>query len=167
MKSILSERVEVAGRIRIDLGAIPPKGAVIIVSTDADGTPGGLKSHILGPLGLDDERMPTTEALHRGYAVVRSPTFPGIVGFVVTVGDGDVAEATTRNLLSCLTDSQIASRSHVWIPLIGTGAGRLDLPQSLSGPFCRLLLTLTFWIGKPRGLQLQRQRAFQGLSSII
>lgn len=75
--------------------------------------------------------MPTVRALYCGYAIVRRRDFPGIVGFVVTVGDGDVTEAIVRNLRACLTDSQIEQQNDIWIPLLGMGAGRLKMTESM------------------------------------
>jgi hypothetical protein len=73
-----------------------PSGDVVFVSTDTEGSPGGLKSEILSKLNLKENIIPRAGDLESGYRFVSIHRNTQLC-FVVTVGKGDPAAALTKN----------------------------------------------------------------------
>jgi hypothetical protein len=103
-------------------------GDVILLPTDLAGTPGILNGEVLEKLGLNLSIIPGPNKLSRGYALINIRK--QWIGFVVTVGNGDVADMMARNLTAALRDKRLSKIKALWIPLMGTGAGKLPFELS-------------------------------------
>ncbi|MBY3175139.1 hypothetical protein HFO27_10900 [Rhizobium leguminosarum] len=114
--------------IRVELMA-PPEAEVIFLPTDAAGTPGQLNSEILDRLGLPIH-LPSSAELKPGYHIDKTPR--GLICFIVTVARRPTAEALRTNFGKALADPKIAGVTSIWVPLMGTGAGRLRHNESFS-----------------------------------
>jgi hypothetical protein len=115
--------------LQVEKGA-PPSGDIVFVSTDAIGSPGGMKEEILRQLKLSPDIVPNSEALSDGYRFVPQQGYT--ICFVVTVGRGLVESALTEHLAAALRSTEAYSAKRIWLPLMGTGAGNLTLDQSLN-----------------------------------
>lgn len=107
----------------------PPEAEVIFLSIDDHGTPGRLNTEILARLGVKAE-LPGAEMLRSGYAIV--PFEGGSLCYIVTVTSRPAARALTDNLRKALTAPLFDAAANLWIPLMGTGEGRLPPTQSFS-----------------------------------
>lgn len=109
--------------------AAPPMADVVFLPTDLSGTPGRLNSEILGRLGLP-KKLPHTTDLKKGYHVEQSAT--GLLCYVVTVADIPAPDALRTHLSQALADPSLGSVRSIWLPLMGTGAGRIPFNQSFA-----------------------------------
>lgn len=120
-------------RVELDRDA-PPDAQAVFVSTDANGNPGGLKTSVLERLRVPMNVTPKRDALLKGYSVIENvPINRRLLCFIVTVGVEEVAVQTAlkTNLEMCLRDERVQACTDLWIPLMGTGAGRLSADLSL------------------------------------
>lgn len=123
----------------------PPRADLIFLSTDSSGTPGELNSAILKELGLDQSVIPGRDRLLEGYALVRVRGI--LICFVVTVDSGTAERNLRENLSKALQDSEVWTVQSIWLPLMGTGAGKLSLSKSLT--LTTGVLRSTSWLTKP------------------
>lgn len=107
-----------------------PKGDAIFISTDAAGSPGGLKSQVLERLRVSPKRIPTAKMLAKGYHLLELPS--GWLCFVVTIAEQSAAAELAQNLRHALLDKRLRSAMHLWVPLMGTGAGGLTFDESFA-----------------------------------
>lgn len=128
--------------IHIRPGA-PPAGDVIFIPCDDAGSPGPLNTYILEALGLSTSLIPHPSQLLLGYWVIHEKASKLV--FVVTVGrGGGTPQLLTDNLRSALRDRSLKDASHIWLPLMGTGAGHLTPYESLG--ITRYALDQSGWI---------------------
>ncbi|MBM3644526.1 MAG: hypothetical protein FJX02_09330 [Alphaproteobacteria bacterium] len=106
----------------------------VFVSTDDVGTPGALNVHVLEQLGLGKSVLSDQREVLRehGYAVFEHGQT--LVVFIVTVSLAPTAVSLTQNLQSALKSIAVRSEgrsvNRVWLPLMGTGAGRMEFAES-------------------------------------
>lgn len=123
----------------------PPLADLVFLPTDSSGTPGNLNSDILKQIGLDTTIVPAPRDLSEGYALRHENGRQ--LCFVVTVSSGSTAKNLQANLSKALQDPALASAQSVWLPLMGTGVGKLALDKSLT--LTLNALRSTGWIARP------------------
>jgi len=123
----------------------PPLGDLVFLPTSSDSTPGELNSAVLQQLGLGLSVLPPPGGLKRGYALHRDNERQ--ICFVVTVGTGSTAKNLQTNLTKALKDPALISVTSMWVPMMGTGAGKLAFAKSLTVTLNAL--RATGWIAKP------------------
>lgn len=139
--------------IEVDSGSVPRPTDLAVTSTDEFGGGGQLNRLVMNAM-RSSEALVQEANLDKGYDIVA--TRSSHVAVVVTVGSQKTEALLENNLaraLSALSSVGIAGRD-LWIPLLGTGAGRLPLRESLRitlGCLKELLPTPTF---RPRRLRL-------------
>jgi hypothetical protein len=107
----------------------PVGGDLIFMSTNYTGNPGELNRYVLTALGLDTSAMPNEKELVAGYHVRAAGD--SLLCFIVTLGErGTVNENLESNLENALRDERLSKVSRVWLPLMGTGAGKLPAHRS-------------------------------------
>ena len=137
------------GQLLADVAVVrglDPKGEVVFLPTDSRGTPGRLNTAILKALGLSSTAMPRPLDLAQGFFLRRMQG--SWLCFVVSVGPAGAAQLLRDNLTAALRAPEIQSLTHLWIPLMGTGEGRLSYSQSES--IIRYCLTTSGWLAKPK-----------------
>jgi hypothetical protein len=107
---------------------VRPDGDLIFMSVDDNGARGALNGSVLRQLDLDTSIIPKAKELLPGYAIRRIGD--RLLCFVVTVGRDTTATMLATNLQNALNDSQLMLARHLWIPLMGTGTGKLSHAQS-------------------------------------
>lgn len=105
----------------------PPEADVIFLPIDSAGTPGKLNRMVRESLQLDMP-LPSREELSSGFALQH--TSRGLLCYVVTIANVPTREALARNLQAALDHIDVTVASTYWIPLMGTGDGRLDMDAS-------------------------------------
>jgi hypothetical protein len=137
-------------KLRFGKGLVP-KGDVVFASIDAAGNSGELNQYVLKRLKDDPSQLPSAEGLSEGFALRErleflvqegKPAQPRYIAFVVTVAPDDKpGELLLDNLTKALVAvSEITDVRSIWLPLMGTGEGKLSLLQSLSLTFAAILL---------------------------
>ena len=133
------------GNVRFSAGLRDVGGDVVFMPVDATGGLGTLNRQVLGALGLERSHLPDPPQLRQGYAIGEYPS--GRLCFVVSVGDGDTAEILRRNLTAALGDGSLRSARSLWLPLMGTGFGRLS--PSISREVTLGALQAAGWMEQP------------------
>jgi hypothetical protein len=115
-----------ASNIVLEVGG-DPHGDIIFISTNDTGMPGELSSSVLRRMGQDENLTPRPDLLAPGYAFLE-------IGkqkfcFIVTVAMTSTEQLLRRNLANALSQKMEEARE-LWIPLMGTGAGKLSFDQS-------------------------------------
>ena len=109
------------------------------MSVDEVGTPGQLNRYVLSQLELDVNVLPDARTLRPGFAIL--PHSRATLVFVVTV-NGRAPETNLRqNLTAALNSLKFEPGARIWIPLMGTGTGRLSYRDSLYAIYETLLIT--------------------------
>jgi hypothetical protein len=109
-------------------GAIPEQ-SVVFTSVDETGGIGQLSSYVMANCGIK-VKPPTQEELSKGFHIAKEGQRELV--FIVSV----TSEMTTKNALHTNLNKAIASLSStlegksIWLPLMGTGSGRLSYSQS-------------------------------------
>lgn len=116
-------------RHRIEVSRSPALCDVAIVSIDDAGSPGELNSFVLKELGYSIEMLPKREELKAGFKYLHFKGKKGIL-FIVTVGEESTRILLKKNLTKGIREMYRELIGSVWIPLMGTGAGRLKLEES-------------------------------------
>lgn len=116
-------------RIAVERGAVP-RGDFVFLSIDANGSLGAVNRYVLQTLDEDLSTLPGREELVPGYAV--RETSKGTLVYIVTVGALSVSENLARNFQAALNSLPIRNGHSLWIPLMGTGSGRLPPLVSLT-----------------------------------
>lgn len=126
-------------QLNVDVEAELGSASLIFVSTDVRGTPGALNRAVQDSLGFEFPLDPG-ELDSRGFQVVKSPQGPLIAWIVTVGGPGNTADRLRKNLagalpeaLGMLESSETGNR--VWVPLMGTGTGRLRFEESAEVTF--------------------------------
>ncbi|MET3709555.1 hypothetical protein ABIC65_000235 [Sphingomonas trueperi] len=108
---------------------VTPGGDLVFLSISSTGSRGKLNGEVLERLGLDPDALPTESELVGGYAL--RETGNGLLCFIVTVGERlSVIEALRQNLAAALRDHRLAEAREIWLPLMGTGAGKVPPERS-------------------------------------
>ncbi len=106
---------------------------VVFTSVDKNGSLGRLNKYVLSELNIGTNNiLPSRENLKQGFNVLTfsDSNIPTLV-FIVTIGDKD-----TRTLLSVNLSKVFQiygndwNNKSIWIPLMGTGTGRLSFKES-------------------------------------
>lgn len=125
----INGEIGVSPSVAVQRGAAP-YADMVVMPTDALGTPGILNKSVLDQLGLNQNSLPRRPELTKGYAIRDENGYQTC--FVVTVGLNATPGANLKaNLHKALQDPAIANASSMWIPLMGTGTGGLNLRHSL------------------------------------
>ncbi len=134
-------------RAQIEVGeGLFPDADVVFMSTNESGTRGELNAYVLGQLELTTEVLPDAKALAPGYAIVENGR--RLLCFVVTVTSlRTPAAALERGLRAALQDDRLGKVRSLWLPLMGTGVGRL--PVARSERIIREVLRETGWAERP------------------
>jgi hypothetical protein len=114
--------------IEIVRGA-PPDAQFVFLPIDLAGNPGELNLYVHGHFRLDDTALPSRYDLAPGFAIREAGS--SMLIYIVTVDGGDVRANLIRNMAAALSELPIGSAASLWIPLMGTGAGRLASLDSL------------------------------------
>jgi len=117
--------------LTIGKGATPSAFNVAFAPCDATGAPGTLNRYVFERLDIPVEKFPSARVLARGYAVVHHAERDVIL--IVTIGTGQSNERTLQaGLTAAFADCEKILRGRgIWIPLLGTGAARIDTRTSL------------------------------------
>ncbi len=128
----------------IRLEPISPVGDAVFVSIDSGGNPGALNTSVLKQLGMQTDVLPGRDKLTDGYATIRRPD-GGLLCFIVTIGASKTEDALSINLSSCLRSLRNTGVSRIWLPLMGTGTGRLTFESSLEATIQALWQSECLW----------------------
>lgn len=148
-------------RENIQVGyGLPPFAQAVFLSTDENGAPGELNQYVLREIGFPPDAIPSAGALKPGYAIVERGD--QLLCFIATVGRGrSPATLVEAGLKAALLDARLAKVSSLWIPLMGTGGGRLTARRSET--IIRRVLATTGWSGRPDvRIVISRSRSPQG-----
>jgi hypothetical protein len=115
------------------------------MSVGSGGTPGPLNTFVLRQINARTSLIPRADDLKPGYAIRKFGK--KLLCFVVTVGESDTATTLTLNLEKALNDRKLMHAKHVWIPLMGTGAGGLSYQQS--DEIISAVLSRVTWCNSP------------------
>ncbi|RPD39428.1 P-loop NTPase fold protein [Chitinophaga barathri] len=116
----------------ISIGASPQNADLAIVPIDSSGTLGKLNQYVLEEYGYSAKDLPTEERLRNGFAAINTDGKKPIL-FVVTVNSEKTSINLETNLYNTLTEFQGWYRGKkVWIPLMGSGTGGLELVESFT-----------------------------------
>jgi hypothetical protein len=112
-------------------GISPTTCNVAFASCDVRGNPGPLNAYVLEELGYGRDAVGSMKELESGWARLEGGKAPVIL--VVTVGTSDnTSEALKKNLTLAIAENlDFLKGKRIWLPLMGTGSGRLSLEQSL------------------------------------
>ncbi|MGO4288249.1 P-loop NTPase fold protein [Chitinophaga sp. RAB17] len=106
---------------------------LVVLPIDSSGSAGQLNTEVLQNLRYTSDVFPTEEELINGYHYYKRDEDGINVLFVVTVGDGKTSNLLRNNLRTALREVSLRGNDQtIWIPLMGTGAGRLTFEESLS-----------------------------------
>ncbi len=121
---------KINGVHKIYLGISPKEADLAIVSIDSEGTPGALNLYVLREYGYSNDRLPKREQLKHGFGTITEDKQKSII-FVVTVSEEETAKNLENNLYNTLREFRGWFRSkRLWIPLMGSGSGGLNLVES-------------------------------------
>jgi len=117
---------------KLGLGISPNEGDIAIVPIDYAGTPGRLNLLVLEEYGYSVKDLPKKDQLTHGFSQISERGKKAIL-FVVTVNGGNTSENLEKNLYNTLIEfSDLFSGKRLWLPLMGTGDGKLPLQESYS-----------------------------------
>lgn len=115
---------------RIELGVSSSEADIAIVSIDKQGHLGELNSIVLMENEYTDKDIPQSKDLNKGYYLLeKTPRNP--ILFIVTVGVGDSLIALKSNLQAGINEfsARFVGKT-IWLPLMGTGVGKLSYMDS-------------------------------------
>lgn len=107
---------------------VPPDADAVFLSINSKGALGELNQYVLKFFGLRRDDLPTAKNLTNGYFIASAGRT--LLCYVVTVDGASPAQLLESNFEKCLRDSALQSLRTLWVPLMGTGAGRLSLADS-------------------------------------
>jgi hypothetical protein len=115
----------------VAVGAQPDDVDIAFTSIGPDGAPGLLTVLVMVRLGYSPKSLPLPAALSDGYFLLQEKEHTPVM-FIVTVTTGkSTMTALTTNLQNALAEHRTTMEGKsVWIPLMGTGVGRLDYSDS-------------------------------------
>ena len=115
----------------VTLGSSPFAADLAIVSTDSFASPGELNRYVLKSYGYTDAALKEVE-VKSGYALLQQTNLKPIL-FIVTVGDDKPAANLRKNLTNGLrVYKELFYGKTIWIPLMGMGAGELNISTSFT-----------------------------------
>jgi hypothetical protein len=121
---------KINGKYEIYLGISPNEADLAIVSIDSNGTPGALNRYVLQEYGYSTDQLPKRAQLKHGFGTITNEKQKSII-FVVTVAEKSTKENLEKNLYNTLTEFRGWFRNkRLWIPLMGSGDGGLNLVES-------------------------------------
>jgi hypothetical protein len=113
----------------VKLGSSPTEADIAVVSTDVNGSPGELNRFVLKSFGYDDSALKELK-LNSGYALLQIESLKPIL-FIVTVGNDSPINNIRKNLTNGLrVYTELFYDKTIWIPLMGMGAGELNIATS-------------------------------------
>ncbi|GAB5472416.1 MAG: hypothetical protein Mars2KO_05150 [Maribacter sp.] len=143
------------GHITIGIGETPLAYDIAVVSTDIHGNRGALNTSILKELGYSTGATLDNLNLKEGYDLVKEKGKIPVL-FIVTIGEGATRKSLAQNLQASLgAYTDLFRDKNIWVPLLGTGSGRLKLQLSFDIIFEILFqfLESNFMISLPSGRQ--------------
>lgn len=115
--------------IRTQLGSSPKDFDLSFAPIDARGGVAKLNSYVLSNYGYSSFDIEGIN-LEEGYATLERTGSQSII-FIVTVGNGETVISLKNNLKNALLYyNKWLFKKDVWIPLMGTGAGKLSFAES-------------------------------------
>lgn len=115
--------------IKTEIGANPIKYNIAISSINARGSLGELNLNVLKSLGYDPNIIEEVD-VSKGYFLLEGEKKKPIL-FIVTVGNENVGISLKQNLSNALKEYQkYLYNRNVWVPLMGTGVGKLHFVDS-------------------------------------
>jgi hypothetical protein len=124
--------------LEIKLSLAPISGDVFVAPTDARGSPGPLNQLALKAARVEPTRLP--RLFHPPATLIQEGEVPVLV--VQSVGGAPTEELLRKNLpLGLRHLSTLEGKRTLWLPLLGTGAGRLSPVESAA----LLLEALEHW----------------------
>lgn len=115
----------------VSIGSSPFEADLAIVSTDSFAAPGELNRYVLKSYGYTDDALKELE-VRSGYALLQKTNLKPIL-FIVTVGDDKPAANLRKNLTNGLrVYKELFYGKTIWIPLMGMGAGELNISTSFT-----------------------------------
>jgi hypothetical protein len=119
-------------KCELAIGKSPKEADIAIASTDMNGTLGVLNRYVLQEYGYDEDEFISKEVLKVGFSAL-SRTGKKKILFVVTVSHRKTEINLRENLYNTLREFRgWFSDKKIWLPLMGTGVGKLSLEESLS-----------------------------------
>lgn len=115
----------------------PKETDVAFASINTTGAPGELNGYVLSNIGYDINDLPNKKALSKGFSILTDENKKSVI-FIVTIGYRSTAESLRMNLSNALWELQLTGlfiKKNIWIPLMGTGAGKLSLQESFDITF--------------------------------
>jgi seryl-tRNA synthetase len=115
--------------LNISLGESPNSFDVAIAPIDSYGTLGPLNSIVLNSFGYELGEVSSDE-LKKGFTLLKQKNLKPVL-LIVTVDKGRTGSNLEKNLFYAIESNlDILRNKRVWVPLLGTGAGKLDLRRS-------------------------------------
>lgn len=134
----------------VKLGSSPTEANLAVVSIDKHGSPGELNRYVLKSFGYDDSALKELE-LNSGYALLQHESLNPIL-LIVTMGEDRPIVNLRKNLTNGLrVYKELFYGKTIWIPLMGMGAGELDITASFD--IITDVLNALFPEGAAEGLQ--------------
>ena len=104
---------------------------LLVVSINGAGAPGNLNRSVMKRAGYSEAERPSEGELRSGYFLLHREAHKPIL-FIVVDPEGNVHEQLPYNLHNGLLSYRAdMAGKRVWLPLLGTGAGRLAFGESL------------------------------------
>lgn len=156
------------------IGVSPKNSSLAIVSASKSGGPGPLNSFVLKECGYSLDDFPERELDEANYFLLQKGSLTPIL-FIITVGRGATIDSLKDNLYNGLIEySLVIDKTTVWIPLMGTGAGRLSFLESyritvgvLNSLFSVFNKQTSFLISIPEGKEGQEFLEMLKIENII
>ena len=103
---------------------------IFFVSIDINGTPGSLNRFVLEKLGYPNSELPGNKELSKGHHLLKLDTDRSII-FIVTLSNKPTKENLKENLGKAIESyADFFYGKSLWIPLMGTGDGKLTFRES-------------------------------------
>ncbi len=135
---------------QVKIGSSPTEADLAVVSTDMNASPGELNRYVLKSFGYNDSALKELE-VNSGYALLQHDNLNPIL-FIVTVGEDKPIINLRKNLTNGLrVYKDLFYSKTIWIPLMGMGAGELDITTSFNVTVD--ILNTLFPEGAAEGLQ--------------